>query len=584
MTHALQGKSPGDPLKQSIAILLTLSFLAPSAHAVSRQPVRAKHGMVVSVSEIASRVGVDTLQKGGNAVDAAIAVGLALAVTWPAAGNIGGGGFMVLRKADGTAEVIDYRERAPLAATRNMYLDADGNVIPDLSTDGYKAIAVPGTLAGFALAHARHGKLEWSQLIEPARKLAAEGFGVSWHLERTLNSTTSVPRLAQFPESRRIFLRNGDRYREGDLFRQPELAATLQRIRDKGASDFYTGETARLLLEDIQRGGGIVTAEDLRQYEPTIRQPLRGTYRGREILTMPPPSSGGAVLIEMLNMLETHDVAKLGHGSADALHLLVETMRRAFADRAAYMADTDFVEAPIEGLITKEYARQRVKTINLKKASPSSKVREGIPPGHESPDTTHFTVIDREGNVVSNTYTLNESFGSAVTARGTGILLNNLMDDFTSKPGVPNAYGLIQSDANAIEPRKRPLSAMTPTIVLEDGELLMTVGSPGGPAIINSVLQVIVNVIDHGMNAQEAVEAPRVHHQWLPDVISWDAGGINPDTRVILENRGFLFKEVPGYSFGENFIGDTQVIMIERESGMRLGAADPRRGGVAVGY
>lgn len=571
-------------MRPIIAILLAAFLSVPSAQAVSRQPLRAKNGMVVSVSEIASRVGVETLQRGGNAVDAAIAVGLALAVIWPAAGNLGGGGFMVLRKADGSAEVIDYRERAPLAASRGMYLDADGNVIPDLSTDGYMAIAVPGTVSGFALAHKRHGKLEWSQLVEPARRLADEGFIVSWHLARTFNSQPSSGRLEAFPESRRIFLRNGNRYAEGDLFRQPDLAATLKRIRDKGASDFYSGETAQLILADIKQGGGIVTAEDLRQYEPTIRKPLRGTYRGREILTMPPPSSGGPVLLQMLNMLENFDVARLGHNSAAGLHLLIETMRRAFADRAAYMADTDFVKAPIEGIISKEYAAVRAKTINLGKATPSSDVREGRPPGYESTDTTHFTVIDREGNVVSNTYTLNESFGSAVTAKGTGILLNNTLDDFTSKSGVPNAYGLIQSDANAIEPRKRPLSAMTPTIVVEDGEVLMTVGSPGGPAIINAVLQVILNVIDHGMTAQEAVEAPRVHHQWLPDQISWDAGGLNPDTRLILENRGFLFKPIPGYSFGENFVGDTQVIMIEKGTGMRLGAADPRRGGAAAGY
>jgi gamma-glutamyltranspeptidase/glutathione hydrolase len=334
----------------------------------------------------------------------------------------------------------------------------------------------------------------------------------------------------------------------------------------------------------MRQQGGLITAEDLRKYEPAIRAPLRGTYRGREILTMPPPSSGGAVLLQMLNILENYDVARLGHNSADSLHLLTEVMRRGFADRAAYMADTDFVKVPIAGMIRKDYAKARAKTIDLKKATPSTKIREGAPPGYESPDTTHFTVIDREGNVVSNTYTLNDSYGSGVTARGTGVLLNNEMDDFTSKPGVPNSYGLVQSEANAIQPSKRPLSAMTPTIVLEDGKLLLTVGSPGGGSIINTVLQVIVNVVDLGMTAQEAVDAPRFHHQWLPDHIAWEAGGLNADTRSLLENRGFIFKSVPGYSVGEKFIGDAQVIMIEKETGMLLGAADPRRGGVALGY
>lgn len=571
-------------MKQSIAFLLVTALILPSVEAASREPVRARNGMVVSVSEHASRIGADIMKKGGNAVDAAVAVALALAVTWPAAGNIGGGGFMVLRKADGTAEVIDYREQAPLAATRDMYLDKNGNVIPDLSTDTYKAVAVPGTIAGLALAHERHGKLPWSDLVEPARKLAEEGFPVSLHFMRFGNSSTSVDRLSRFPESRRIFLRSGDLYKEGEIFRQPELAATLKRIRDEGPREFYTGETARLLVADMKANGGLITAEDLRTYEPKIREPLRGTYRGREILTMPPPSSGGAVLIQMLNILEGHDVAKLGHNSAAAVHLLIETMRRAFADRAAYMADTDFVAVPIAGLISKDYAAARAKTIDAGKATPSAKVREGIPPGYESPDTTHFTVIDREGNVVSNTTTLNESFGSAVTVRGAGFLLNNEMDDFTSKPGVPNAYGLIQSDANAIQPRKRPLSAMTPTIVLENGKVLMTAGSPGGPAIINSVLQVIINVIDHGMGAQEAVDAPRVHHQWFPDTIAWELRGLNADTRTVLENRGHVFKDVPGYSFGEQYIGDVQVIMVDPASGMRLGAADPRRGGAAAGY
>jgi gamma-glutamyltranspeptidase/glutathione hydrolase len=392
--------------------------------------------MVASTSEIASRVGVQILQRGGNAVDAAVAVGLALTVTWPAAGNIGGGGFMLIRRASGATEIVDYRERAPLAATRDMYLDKDGNVIKGASTIGYCAVGVPGTVAGLATALKRHGRLRWRDVVEPARRLAAEGFILNYQGVRILAG--SKERLSRFPESNRIFLRGGALYNEGDRLIQPELAATLARLRDRGPREFYEGRTARLIVDAMKTNGGLITARDLREYEPTIREPLKGTYRGYEILTMPPPSSGGAALLQMLNILEHYDVAKLGHNSAAEVHLLLETMRRAFADRAEFMGDADFVKVPVGGLISKKYAASLARGIDLERATPSQSVRAGQPAGYEPTETTHYTVVDREGNAVSNTYTLNESFGSGVTVPGAGVLLNNEMDDFTAKPGVPS--------------------------------------------------------------------------------------------------------------------------------------------------
>jgi gamma-glutamyltranspeptidase/glutathione hydrolase len=562
----------------ALVCLVTTPLLA-----ASKEPVRARRGMVASTSEIASRVGTDVMRQGGNAVDAAVAVSLALAVTWPSAGNLGGGGFMLVRKADGTAEALDYRERAPLAASRDMYLDAQGNVVKGMSTEGYRAVAVPGTVAGLILAHKRHGKLPWADLVEPARKLAADGFEVPFHLARSLRSNSTQEKMKNFAESVRIFQRNGKYYEMGERFVQPELAAVLARIKTN-PRDFYEGETARLIVEDMKASGGIITAEDLRTYEPTLRIPLRGTYRGHEILTMPPPSSGGIALIEMLNMLEAYDLKAMGWGSAQYTHTMVEVMRRAFADRAEFLGDTDFVKVPVSALTNAKYAAERRATIDPAHASKSLEAKAGNPIPYESPETTHFTVIDGDGNVVSSTYTLNDSYGSGVTAKGTGVLLNNEMDDFTSKVGVPNDYGLIQGSANAIQPKKRPLSSMTPTIVLKDGKPFFAIGSPGGPTIINTVLHVIVNVIDHGMDLQEAIDAPRFHHQWLPDVIFWERLGVNPDTRALLEKMGHAFREIPGMSRNApSDIGDAHGVMIDA-SGMRLGASDPRLGGVAVGY
>ncbi|HKO54884.1 MAG TPA: gamma-glutamyltransferase [Thermoanaerobaculia bacterium] len=565
-------------------LLPLLVLLAATLHAATPEPVRAPHAMVASTSEIASRIGAEVMKKGGNAVDAAVAVALALAVTWPSAGNIGGGGFMLVRKADGTAEALDYRERAPLAATRDMYLDANGNVIKGLSTEGYKAVAVPGTVAGLALAHQRHGKLKWAELVEPARKLAAEGFTVNYHLARSLRGNSTTKRLANFPESVRIYQRGGKFYEMGERFVQPELAATLARIRDKGRDGFYRGETARLLIADMRAHGGIITAEDLAGYEPTIRKPLRTTYRGYEIITMPPPSSGGIALIEMLNMLEPYDPKAMGWHSSQQIHLVTEIERRAFADRAQFLGDTDFVKVPVTALVSRAYAEKRRADIDLAHASTSATVGAGNPAPYESAETTHFTIVDGEGNVVSSTYTLNDSYGSGVTAKGTGFLLNDEMDDFTSKPGVPNDYKLIQGEANAIQPKKRPLSSMTPTIVLKDGKVAFAVGSPGGPTIINTVLQVVINVIDFGMDIQEAIAAPRFHHQWLPDELFWEERGINRDTREALERMGHKFRALPGASSTPGTIGDAHGIAIDPVSGMRMGASDPRLGGVPVGF
>ena len=568
-------------MKRIIAALLLL--VALPLHAASKEPVRARHVMVASTSEIASRVGVETMRKGGNAVDAAVAVGLALAVTWPSAGNLGGGGFMLIRKADGTTEAIDYRERGPLAATRDMYLDAQGNVIKGASTEGYKAVGVPGTVAGLMLAHKRHGKLSWAQLVEPSVKLAREGFEVGHHLARSLRYQTTIDKLQPWAESRRIYQRNGRYYEMGERFTQPELAATLARIQ-ANPRDFYEGETAKKIVADMKANGGIITAEDLRTYEPTLRKPLSGTYRGYEILTMPPPSSGGIALLEMLNILEAYDLKAMGWHSSKHVHHLAEAMRRAFADRAQFLGDTDFVKVPVSALISDRYAEERRKSIDAERASSSREAGAGNPAPYESPDTTHFTIVDADGNVVSNTYTLNDSYGSGVTAKGTGVLLNNEMDDFTSKVGVPNDYGLMQGEANAIAPKKRPLSSMTPTIVLKDGKVAFAIGSPGGPTIINTVLQVIVNMVDFGMDIQQAIDAPRYHHQWMPDQLYWEEFGVSPDTRAALERMGHKFRDIPGSSRNPGEIGDAHGIAIDPKSGLRLGASDPRLGGVAAGY
>ncbi|MCG3161559.1 MAG: Glutathione hydrolase proenzyme [Acidobacteria bacterium] len=551
----------------------------PSTQAASRPPVRGQHGMVSSVSEIASQVGVDVMKRGGNAVDAAVAVGLALAVVWPSAGNLGGGGFMVIRQASGKATVIDYREMGPAAAHRNVYLNDKGEYVDESSTYGHRAAGVPGTVAGLAQALEKYGTMKWADVAEPARKLAADGFPVWYQLERSLKGASRS--LSRYPETKRIFLRDGRPYETGEIFKQPELAAVFERMIKQGPREFYEGKTAQLIEESMRRaakgGKPWMTVEDLKNYKAVEREPLRTTYRGHEIITMPPPSSGGIAMIEMLNILERYDLKSMGAGSSQAIHVMIEAMRRAFADRAQFLGDTDFVKVPVAGLISRKYADKLAATIDLERASTSQEVRNGDPLPYESEETTHFTVVDKDGNVVSNTYTINDSFGNKITVEGAGFLLNNEMDDFAAKPGSPNAYGLIQGEANAVAARKRPLSAMTPTIVLKDGKLWFAVGSPGGPTIINTVTQVIINIVDHGMNIQQAIDWPRVHHQWMPDQITYEPYGLSPDVMNRLRAMGHKFAN-------PRYMGDAEGIMIEDKTGVRLGGSDPRLDGKSLGY
>ncbi|HZS09934.1 MAG TPA: gamma-glutamyltransferase [Blastocatellia bacterium] len=556
---------------------ISVAPLSP-AQAASRPPVRGKNGMVSSVSEIASQVGVDVMKRGGNAVDAAVAVGLALAVVWPSAGNLGGGGFMVIRLANGKATAIDYREMGPAAAHRNVYLDDKGEYIKESSTYGHRAAGVPGTVAGLALALEKYGTMKWAEVAEPARKLAADGFPVWYQLEQSLRHSEG---LSRYPETKRIFLRDGKFYETGEIFRQPELAATFARMINQGPREFYEGKTAQLIEASMKRAGSgkpWMTVEDLKNYKAVEREPLRATYRGHEIITMPPPSSGGVALIEMLNIIEKYNLKEMGFGSSQSTHLKVEAMRRAFADRAQFLGDPDFVKVPVAGLTSRTYAEKLAATINPDRASTSEQVGHGNPSAYESDETTHFTVVDKDGNVACNTYTLNDSFGNKITVEGAGFVLNNEMDDFAPKPGAPNSYGLIQGEANAVAARKRPLSSMTPTIVLKDGRLWFAVGSPGGPTIINTVMQIITGVIDYGMNIQQAIDAPRVHHQWLPDTITYEPFGLAPDVMRKLQEMGHRFTDKPRY------MGDAEAIMIEDKTGVRLGGSDPRLDGKSVGY
>jgi len=551
-----------------------------SAPPATREPVRGRHAMVASQHPLASKIGIDILKRGGNAVDAAIAVGLALAVVYPEAGNIGGGGFMLYRRADGQAFAIDYREMAPKAANRDIFVGKDGEVIEGegSSTVGYRASGVPGTLAGFDLAFRKHGsgKIKWRELVEPARQLAQNGYVLTNRLAELLVSYKK--HLSRYPDSNRIFLNSGNYYKEGDLFKQPELAQTLSRVESQGAREFYTGRTAQLIAADMKANNGLITLEDLKNYAAKERTPLRGSYRGHEIITMPPPSSGGIVMLQVLNMLENYDVKSMGYNSAAKYHLLAEAMRRSFADRAEFMADPDFQKVPVATLVDKEYAKRRSQTIDLARATSSREVGHGEIAMKEGMDTTHFTVVDAAGNVVTNTYTINDLYGSRVTAKGTGVLLNDEMDDFAARPGRPNMFGLIQGERNKVEPMKRPLSSMTPTIVMKkDGTPWFALGARGGPRIITAVLQSVINVIDHDMNIQQAIDAPRVHQQWYPDEVVFEPYGVSPDTMNVLRSYGHIFAEKPSY------IASATGIMIDSD-GVRLGAIDSRSDGEAIGY
>jgi len=556
----------------SMRRLLWVFWPALAAVGWAAQPVHARHAMVVTVEQHATDAGVAVLEAGGNAVDAAAAVGFALAVTHPSAGNLGGGGFMLVRLADGTVNFIDFRERAPGKASRNMYLDASGKPTED-SVVGYRAAGVPGSVRGFEYAQKKYGRKPWADIVAPAVALAEKGFPVSYGFAKSLRGSSE--RLAQFPESKRIFLRDGKPYEAGETFVQPELARTLRRIEEQGARDFYEGETARLLAADIARHGGLVTLADLKDYTVVERLPLVGGYRHFGIVTAPPPSSGGPGIVQMLRVLEGSGYEKSGAGSAAELHFLAETMRRYFADRAASMGDPDFVKVPLASLLDPAYAEQLRKSIDPDHATPSSQIRPGGKAApSESHETTHYSIVDAEGNAVAVTYTLNFGYGSGVTIPGLGFLLNDEMDDFAAKPGEPNGFGLVQGEANAIQPFKRPLSSMTPTIVTQDSKLYLVLGTPGGPTIINTVLQVLLNVVDFGMNIQDAVDFPRIHHQWLPDQLVMERG-FSPDTIALLKARGHNVKIVG--SMGE-------VAAIESRDGWLEGAADPRTEGTAKGY
>jgi gamma-glutamyltranspeptidase/glutathione hydrolase len=558
-------------------VILSCFLLAALPAVLSAQATAVgAHGMVASVDQYASQIGVEILRKGGNAVDAAIAVHFALAVTHPQAGNIGGGGFLVIHlQKQGLDTTIDYREKAPAAASRDMYLDADGAVLTEASLYGHRASGVPGSVAGLWYAHQRYGSLPWKDLVEPAWLLARDGISINYWLANSLR--LSLPDLRRYPATAAIFTNNGTAWRFGERLVQTDLAETLRLIMEHGRDGFYTGAVARLIADDMRAHGGLITEEDLAAYEPVERAPLRAHYRGHEFITMPPPSSGGLLLIQMLGMLEKHDLAALGHNSSAYIQIVTEAEKLAFADRAAFMGDADFWPVPVDRLIAPDYITGRAARINTDRATPSRDISQGPIPLPESGETTHFSVVDSAGNAVACTTTLNGSYGSYVVAPGTGFLLNNEMDDFSVKPGSPNMYGLIGGEANAIAPGKRMLSSMTPTIVLRDGAVHLVIGSPGGSTIPTTVLQVFLNVIDFRMPIAQAVAAPRFHHQWLPDETRYESFGFAADVLTALALRGHTLVPV-------KFLGDMHAILVEPVSGLRLGASDPRRDGVAAGW
>lgn len=546
------------------------------------QPVIAANGMVAAQERIAAQVGADILKAGGNAVDAAVATGFALAVTHPQAGNLGGGGFMLIwLAAQKKVLAIDYRETAPAAATRNMFLDPKGNVDRDKARYSRASSGVPGTVAGLLYAQEHYGTLPLDRILAPAIKLAEEGFPVSYGLAYAL--AKSHERFSHDPSSMVYFEHpNGLPYKPGEILRQPDLRNTLLAIRDRGVRGFYEGPVADLIAAEMKEGGGLITLDDLKNYHAIEREPVRGTYLGYDIASMPPPSSGGAHVIQMLNILEGYDLKRLGQGNADTLHRLIEAMRRAYADRAKFLGDPDFIKVPLAGIVNKAYAAKLREGIDLDHATKSSDVSAGQPPSSEGDQTTHFSIMDKAGNAVTNTYTLNLAFGSGYSVDGAGFLLNNEMDDFSAKPGAPNAFGLVGDEANAIAPGKRPLSSMAPTIVMKDGAPYLITGSPGGSTIITVVLQEILNVLAFDMNVAEATAAPRIHHQWQPDVVISERG-ISDDTLRILEGRGFILPKNADGTYQHRVLGRANSIM--KKGGLLLGAADTRDGdGAAIGF
>lgn len=568
---------------QRFALSLVLAVVLPAAHAASVAPVAAENGMVVTAQHLATRVGVDVLKDGGNAVDAAVAVGYALAVVYPAAGNLGGGGFMTIQFADGRKTFLDFREKAPLAAKPDMYLGPDGNVVKGLSTKGYLAAGVPGTVHGLEVALKKYGSMKRAALIDPAIRYAERGFVLDQGDIDMLKTATEDFR--KDAPSAAIFLNKGEPFEVGQTLRQADLARTLKRIRAHGADGFYKGPVAAEMVAASQAGKGLFTQVDFDQYTTREMAPIECDYRGYRVVSAPPPSSGGVIICEMLNILEGYPLKELGFRSAQAVHYQIEAMRHAYADRNAYLGDPDFVKNPIERLLDKTYAAKIRAAIDPAKAGVSQEIKPGVPP-HEGSNTTHYSIVDKWGNAVSVTYTLNDWFGARVTAGKTGVLLNNEMDDFTAKVGVPNIYGLVQGEANKIEPGKRPLSSMSPTIVSKDGKPVMVVGTPGGSRIITVVLHTILNVVDYGMNIQEAVDAPRFHQQWLPEATNFERFAISPDTQKLLEGMGHkIGNPQPANHVAAILIGAPSLGGKPVGKNRYYGANDPRRNsGLAKGY
>jgi gamma-glutamyltranspeptidase/glutathione hydrolase len=559
------------------ALVIALLVSGPVApRGASREPVHARHGIVGSTETHASAAGLEVLRAGGNAVDAAVAVGFALAVTHPVAGNLGGGGFMVIRLADGRATTIDYREMAPAKATRDMFLDEKGDAVAERSRMGPLAAGVPGAVAGLLHVHKQYGRLPLAKVIAPAIALARDGFDVSWEMAKSFEAASG--KLSKFPASVAAFFgADGVPPAEGERLVQPDLAKTLTLISRGGADAFYRGPIAELIAREMEKSGGLITRSDLAAYVPKERAPVTGTFRGYEIVSMPPPSSGGVALVELLNILEGFPLATYGQNASRTIHLMVEAERRVYADRSEWLGDPEFFSVPLPGLLSKAYATSLRDGISETRATPSSSIKAGQPRQYEHSDTTHYSVVDADGNAVSTTTTLNGDYGNGQVVAGAGFLLNNEMDDFSAKPGSPNMFGLLGGEANAIAPGKRMLSSMTPTIVAKEGRTVLVLGSPGGGRIITTVLQVLLNVLEFGMDVQEAVDAPRFHHQWYPDSVMIEKQGFPADVVNALTALGHRVDVVSD-------MGDVHVIQIDPGSGLRLGASDPRSDGVTLGY
>lgn len=571
-----------DSLRQTL-LLSALALAFGAAQAASQAPVAAENGMVVTAQHLATRVGVDVLKDGGNAVDAAVAVGYALAVVYPAAGNLGGGGFMTINLADGRKTFLDFREKAPLAATANMYLDKDGNVIKGASTLGHLAVGVPGSVSGMEYALAKYGSMKRAALMAPAIKYAQDGFVLEQGDVDLLQTATED--FKKDPATAAIFLHNGEPFQAGGKLVQKDLAATLKLISEKGEAGFYKGPVAAAIVASSKEGKGILAQADLDQYKTRELPPVECDYRGYHVISAPPPSSGGVIICEILNVLEGYPLKEMGFRSAQSVHYQIEAMRHAYVDRNSYLGDPDFVKNPLDRLLSKDYAAKIRGVIDPTKAGVSKDIKPGVAP-HEGSNTTHYSIVDKWGNAVSVTYTLNDWFGARVTAAKTGVLLNDEMDDFTAKIGVPNLYGLVQGEANKIEPGKRPLSSMSPTIVTKDGKTVMVVGTPGGSRIITAVLHTMINVIDYGMNVQEAVDAPRFHQQWLPEATNVESFAISPDTRKILEGMGHkLGNPQPANHLAAILVGAPSLGGKPVGKNRYYGANDPRRNtGQALGY